>query len=49
LAKFRDFAGFLKVEPRLDGYVGGSSAERFTIESSVAALRARSVKLAKAR
>ena len=32
-----DFAGFLKAEPRLDGYVGGSSAERFPIETSVTA------------
>ncbi len=30
-----DFAGFLAAEPRLDGYVGGSSAERFPIEASV--------------
>jgi predicted TIM-barrel enzyme len=30
-----DFAAFLKNEPRLDGYVGGSSAERFPIEASV--------------
>jgi len=46
-----DFAGFLKVEPRLDGYVGGSSAERFPIEVSVtAAARAfKAVKLAKVR
>jgi predicted TIM-barrel enzyme len=29
------FVDFLKVEPRLDGYVGGSSAERFPIEQSV--------------
>lgn len=43
-----DFADFLKVEPRLDGYVGGSSAERFPIETSVtAAARAfKAVKLA---
>ena len=32
-----DFARFLQAEPRLDGYVGGSSAERFPIESSVVA------------
>lgn len=32
-----DFARFLESEPRLDGYVGGSSAERFPIETSVAA------------
>jgi hypothetical protein len=30
-----DFTGFLQAEPRLHGYVGGSSAERFPIESSV--------------
>jgi predicted TIM-barrel enzyme len=30
-----DFENFLKKEPRLDGYVGGSSAERFPIEESV--------------
>jgi predicted TIM-barrel enzyme len=30
-----DFADFLKDEPRLHGYVGGSSAERFPIEKSV--------------
>ena len=30
-----DFARFLEAEPRLDGYVGGSSAERFPIETSV--------------
>lgn len=29
------FADFLEAEPRLDGYVGGSSAERFPIEQSV--------------
>jgi predicted TIM-barrel enzyme len=42
-----DFATFLKAEPRLDGYVGGSSAERFPIEHSVvAATRAfRSIRL----
>ena len=32
-----DFAKFLEREPRLDGYVGGSSAERFPIEQSVSA------------
>ena len=32
-----DFARFWQAEPRLDGYVGGSSAERFPIESSVVA------------
>ncbi len=30
-----DFAEFLAKEPRLDGYVGGSSAERFPIEDAV--------------
>lgn len=30
-----EFAAFLAKEPRLDGYVGGSSAERFPIEESV--------------
>ncbi len=30
-----DFAAFIKKEPRLDGYVGGSSAERFPIEDAV--------------
>jgi predicted TIM-barrel enzyme len=30
-----DFAEFWKGEPRIDGYVGGSSAERFPIETSV--------------
>jgi len=46
-----DFARFLGAEPRLDGYVGGSSAERFPIETSVAAAaRAfKAVKLARAR
>jgi predicted TIM-barrel enzyme len=29
------FTQFWKHEPRIDGYVGGSSAERFPIESSV--------------
>lgn len=29
------FATFWQAEPRLDGYVGGSSAERFPIETSV--------------
>lgn len=32
-----DFARLLKEEPRIDGYVGGSSAERFPIEASVPA------------
>jgi predicted TIM-barrel enzyme len=42
-----DFGRFLKSEPRLHGYVGGSSAERFPIEKSVVeATRAfRAVKL----
>jgi predicted TIM-barrel enzyme len=31
-----DFERFLAAEPRLHGYVGGSSAERFPIEKSVA-------------
>ena len=30
-----DFASFWSREPRVDGYVGGSSAERFPIETSV--------------
>jgi len=30
-----DVARFVAAEPRLDGYVGGSSAERFPIEQSV--------------
>lgn len=44
------FERFLKREPRLHGYVGGSSAERFPIEKSVVeATRAfRAVKLPKA-
>jgi predicted TIM-barrel enzyme len=47
----QDFERFLSAEPRLDGYVGGSSAERFPIETSVveAAQRFRSIKLPKAR
>jgi predicted TIM-barrel enzyme len=32
-----DFEKFWAAEPRLDGYVGGSSAERFPIEQSVVA------------
>ena len=32
-----DFQTFWATEPRLDGYVGGSSAERFPIETSVVA------------
>jgi predicted TIM-barrel enzyme len=44
-----DFERFLTAEPRLHGYVGGSSAERFPIETSVvAATQAfRSVRLPK--
>src|SRR5665811_1972825 len=46
-----DFARFQRAEPRFDGYVGGSSAERFPIEASVtAATRAfKAVELARAR
>jgi predicted TIM-barrel enzyme len=42
-----DFERFLQAEPRLHGYVGGSSAERFPIETSVveAARRFRSIRL----
>src|SRR5215470_11167037 len=42
-----DFERFLQAEPRLHGYVGGSSAERFPIEKSVAeaARQFRSVRL----
>lgn len=45
-----DFERFLKVEPRLHGYVGGSSAERFPIETSVVEVtrQFKSIKLAKA-
>jgi predicted TIM-barrel enzyme len=45
-----DFENFLKKEPRLDGYVGGSSAERFPIEESVPRVTAgfKSVKRPKA-
>ena len=32
-----DFQTFWAAEPRLDGYVGGSSVERFPIETSVVA------------
>jgi len=44
-----DFERFLKLEPRLNGYVGGSSAERFPVETSVveAARQFKSVKLPK--
>jgi predicted TIM-barrel enzyme len=46
-----DLERFLKLEPRLNGYVGGSSAERFPIETSVveAARQFKSMKLPKAR
>ena len=46
-----DFAQFLQAEPRLHGYVGGSSAERFPIEKSVAeaARQFRSVRLPETR
>lgn len=46
-----DFERFLKAEPRLHGYVGGSSAERFPIETSVfeATRKFKSIKLPKAR
>lgn len=42
-----DFERLLEAEPRLQGYVGGSSAERFPIESSVveATRRFRSIRL----
>ncbi|MCL4799165.1 MAG: phosphoenolpyruvate hydrolase family protein [Burkholderiales bacterium] len=45
-----DFANFLKAEPRLHGYVGGSSAERFPVEQSVveAARQFKDVRLPKA-
>jgi predicted TIM-barrel enzyme len=45
-----DFERFLKVEPRLHGYVGGSSAERFPIETSVVEVtrQFKSIKLPKA-
>jgi len=46
-----DLERFLKLKPRLNGYVGGSSAERFPIETSVveAARQFKSIKLPKAR
>jgi predicted TIM-barrel enzyme len=46
-----DFERFIQAEPRLDGYVGGSSAERFPIEKSVveATRQFRSIKLPKTR
>ena len=44
-----DFERFLRAEPRLHGYVGGSSAERFPIEKSVveATRQFRSIRLPK--
>jgi predicted TIM-barrel enzyme len=44
-----DFERFLRAEPRLHGYVGGSSAERFPIETSVVEVtrRFRAIKLGK--
>jgi predicted TIM-barrel enzyme len=44
-----DFERFLQAEPRLHGYVGGSSTERFPIENSVVEVtrRFRSIKLPK--
>ena len=46
-----DFERFLEAEPRLHGYVGGSSAERFPIEKSVveATRQFRSIRLPKTR
>jgi len=46
-----DFERIQKMEPRLQGYVGGSSAERFPIETSVveATRQFKNVKLSKAR
>jgi predicted TIM-barrel enzyme len=46
-----DFERFLQAEPRLHGYVGGSSAERFPIEKSVveATRQFRSIRLPKTR
>ncbi len=45
-----DFERFLKSEPRLHGYVGGSSAERFPVEQSVveATRQFKSIRLPKA-
>ncbi|MGB8435143.1 MAG: phosphoenolpyruvate hydrolase family protein [Burkholderiales bacterium] len=45
-----DFERFLKSEPRLHGYVGGSSAERFPVEHSVveATRQFKSIRLPKA-
>jgi predicted TIM-barrel enzyme len=44
-----DFEKFLRAEPRLHGYVGGSSAERFPIETSVVEVtrRFRAIRLTK--
>jgi predicted TIM-barrel enzyme len=46
-----DFERFLEAEPRLHGYVGGSSAERFPIETSVVEVtrRFRSIRLPRVR
>ena len=46
-----DFERFLQAEPRLHGYVGGSSAERFPIEQSVVEItrQFRSIKLPQTR
>ncbi len=46
-----DVERFLHAEPRLDGYVGGSSAERFPIEQSVVEVTRpfRSIRLPKGR
>jgi len=46
-----DFEKFLQAEPRLQGYVGGSSAERFPVEKSVveATRQFKSVRMPKAR
>jgi predicted TIM-barrel enzyme len=46
-----DFERFLQAEPRLHGYVGGSSAERFPVEKSVIEVtrQFRSIRLPKAR
>jgi predicted TIM-barrel enzyme len=47
----KEFERFLAAEPRLHGYVGGSSAERFPIEQSVAeaARQFRSIRLPSAK
>ena len=46
-----DFEQFLQAEPRLHGYVGGSSAERLPIEKAVveAARQFRSIRLPRTR